>query len=68
VVAGDDQDVGPPATTADLGVQPLEGRDLGREVAVLAGLVGVLVVEEEEVVGVPVGGERLHLVRERPRS
>ena len=46
------------------GVQPLERRHLAREVPVLPGLVGVLVVEEHEVVGVPVGAQRGHLVGE----
>ena len=54
MVAGDDEDVG--RERADLRqqrVEALERRDLGVEVAVLARLVGVLVVQEEEVVGAP---------------
>src|SRR5213593_1865320 len=65
VIAGDDQDVRPEgADVRDRPVQPLERLDLRVEVSVLARLVGVLVVNEEEVVRVPVLAERRELVVE----
>jgi len=45
-------------------VEALERRHLGVEVAVLARLVGVLVMHEEEVVRVPVLAERRDLALE----
>src|SRR2546425_6105282 len=52
VVARHDEDIGTErADLRDVRVEALEGRHLAVEVAVLSGLVGVLVVYEEEVVG-----------------
>src|SRR5262245_8759173 len=65
VIATDDDHVG--AERANLGnerVEALERRHLRVEVAVLAGFVGVLVMDEEVVVTVPVLAERGHLVGE----
>src|SRR3989442_13174457 len=66
VVSGDDHDVGlERADLRDRAVQALERPDLRVEVAVLARLVRILVVQEEKVVRGPVLAERRQLVVER---
>jgi len=63
VVSGHDHHVG--SLRENLGdetVEAFQGLHLGVEIPVLARLVGVLVVEKEEIVGVPVLAQRRHLV------
>ena len=68
VVAGDGHHVGAHGhELGDDGVEGLDGRHLGVEVAVLAGGVGRLVVEEEQVVVVPVLLEEHDLLVDRGR-
>jgi len=67
VIAGDREDVGLEGEHArQQRVEALQRGDLRVEIAVLARLVGVLVMQEEEVVMLPLLLEGVDLLRERP--
>ena len=66
VIAGDDHDVWRELEHAGQGgIEAFQGRHLRGEVAVLSRLVRVLVVDEKEIVAVPVLAQRGDLVAER---